>query len=74
MPWTRRTLWNRYKDDHGADGDLPEDIPQVAAPELEPRGGGVVYITKNRVPRDFYLKKSDVEQHGVTRGCAGCTS
>ena len=39
VSWTRRTLWNRYKEDSGADGELPEGVPQVAAPELEPRGG-----------------------------------
>ena len=46
------------------------------APAPGPRGGSeVVYIeTRSRVPRDFYIKKSDAERHGYTRGCAGCSS
>ena len=40
--WVRRTLWNRYKDDSGADGDLPEEVPQEVAPEPGPRGGSRV--------------------------------
>ena len=73
--WVRWTLWNRYKDDVGADGDLPEEVPQEVAPQLGPRGGGTVYIeTREKVPREFYIKKTDAERHGYTRGCAGCSS
>ena len=73
--WPRRTLWNRYKDDSAADGDLPEEVRQEVAPDLGPRGGGVVFIeTRARVPRDFYIKKTDAERHGYTRGCGGCSS
>ena len=73
--WVRRPLWNRYKDDRGADGDLPEDVPQAVAPEPPGPRGGVVFVqTRDRVPRDFYIKKTDAEKHGYTRGCAGCSS
>ena len=30
--------------------------------------------TRSRAPRDFYIKKTDAERHGYTRGCAGCSS
>ena len=72
--WVRRTLWNRYKDDEGADGDLPEDVPQFVAPDVEPRGGIVFIDTRTKAPRDFYIKKSDAEKHGYTKGCSGCSS
>ena len=74
MRWVRRTLWNRYKDDAGADGDLPEEVPQEVAPEVGPRGGLVFIHTREKAPRDFYIKKTDAEKHGYTRGCAGCSS
>ena len=72
--WVRRTLWNRYKDDSGADGDLPEKVPQAVAPDVGPRGGIVFVETRDKIPRDFYIKKSDAEKHGYSRGCAGCSS
>lgn len=72
--WPRRTLWNRYKDDSGADGELPEEVPQAVAPDVGPRGGVIFMETRDKVPRDFYIKKSDAEKHGYTRGCAGCSS
>ena len=34
----------------------------------------MVVVTKERAPRDFYIKKTDAEKHGYTRGCAGCSS
>ena len=34
----------------------------------------VVYQTNQPAPRDFYIKKTDAERHGYTRGCGGCTS
>ena len=59
--WVRRTLWNRYYDDSGADGDLPEEVPQEVAPDVGPRGGVVYIETHERIPRVFYIKKSDAE-------------
>ena len=54
---------NRYKDDSGADGELPEDVPQEVAPDLGPGEGGIVYIeTRDKIPRDFCIKKSDAEK------------
>ncbi len=35
----------------------------------------IVFIeTKSKVPREFYIKKEDLEEHGYTRGCGGCSS
>ena len=35
----------------------------------------IVFIeTKSKVPREFYIKKHDLEEHGYTRGCGGCSS
>ena len=58
-----------------ADGDIPEGItvdvraPSVGIPDR------VVYIeTKDKAPREFYISKKDVEKHGFTRGCPGCSS
>ena len=72
--WVRRTLWKRYKDDTGADGDLPEAMPQEVAPDVGPRGGVVFVDTRDRIPRDFYIKETAAEKHGYTRSCTGCSS
>ena len=72
--WVQWAPWNRYKDAEDADGDIPEGVPieegaQIRVPDK------VVYIeTKSKVPRDFYIIKKDAEKHGITRGCAGCSS
>ena len=37
--------------------------------------GGKVYVeTKEKVPRDFYIRKEDAEKHEYTKGCGGCSS
>ncbi len=30
--------------------------------------------TKSKVPREFYIKKEELEEHRYTRGCGGCSS
>ncbi len=30
--------------------------------------------TQGKAPREFYIKKDDLEAHGYTRGCGGCSS
>ena len=57
--WVKRPLWNRYKEDSGADGDLPEAVPQAVAQDLLGPRGGMVVITKEKAPRYFYIRKSD---------------
>ena len=80
--WVRHVLWNKEGNDPEADGDIPED------PEEEPRPDGgrvaegtnsssggprvIVVNTREVAPREFYIKKRDLEAHGHTRGCPGC--
>ena len=42
----------------------------------EKRSGDRVVIvrTREKVPRDFHIRKEDAEKHGYTRGCGGCSS
>ena len=30
--------------------------------------------TREKPPREFYIRKTDADKHGYTRGCGGCTS
>ena len=56
-------------------GDLPEGVPARDIPEGQKASGPRIVIeTKNKAPRDFYIKKEDAEKHGYTRGCGGCSS
>ena len=69
--------WNRSGDDPNADGDLPEEveIPAGGAADAAGVAGAarvVLVNTREAVPKDFYIKKRDVEAHGHTKGCAGC--
>ena len=69
--WVNRAPWNRYTGEEYADGELPDE---VSADKIEPSDsvspGGVVLIeTRHRAPREFYIKKSDADKHGYTRGC-----
>ena len=35
----------------------------------------IVFVdTKSKAPRGFNIKKEDLEAHGYTRGCGGCSS
>jgi len=69
-------MWNRYKDDSGADGDVPEGASadesvssgSTRSPEI------IIIDTRNKPPREFYTKESDAERLGYTRGCGGCNS
>ena len=66
-----RVPWNRYKEEEGADGEVPE----IVAPDPVTTGGGekIIFVeTRQKVPRDFWIKKEDIEKHGQTRGCPGC--
>jgi hypothetical protein len=82
VQWVRFVPWNRYKDDDGADGDIPEG-EEVAEPVRREQGGGgdrraegpeVTVRTRQPPPRAFQIRKEDAERHGYTRGCAGCSS
>ncbi len=76
MEWVDRVPWNRYRDAEDADGDVPEAALVGGSGEVSGEVGSgeskVVFVdTRERAPREFYIKKSDAERHGYTRGCEG---
>lgn len=76
LDWVDRVPWNRYHDAPDADGDLPEGVV-VEEPTMQVGEGAsrVVFAeTRDRAPREIYIRKGDAEKHGYTRGCAGCSS
>ena len=74
--WVSRVPWNRYKDAEDADGEVPEGVPvDESAAGKEEKSERIIFVeTKERAPREFYIKKGDAEVHGYTRGCGGCSS
>ena len=34
----------------------------------------VIIETREKAPRDFYIRQEDAEKHGYSRGCGGCSS
>ena len=79
--WVKHVPWNKSGDDPDADGELPESpeavedssggrVSDAGASGDQPRV--VVVNTRETAPRDFYIKKKDVETHGHTKGCPGC--
>ena len=64
-------------EDPEADGDLPEALEgatatgAVAAGSMDPPRV-IVVNTKEVAPREFYIKKKDVEAYGHIKGCPGC--
>ena len=70
-----RAPWNHYKGDEYADGDVPEEVTAEKVGPCINLGGGTVFIeTREKPPREFYIKKTDADRHGYTRGCGGCSS
>ena len=70
--------WHRYREAPDADGDVPEGVESDNEEEANPRQSGIrekiIYVdTKKRPPREFYIKPEDIEKHGKTRGCPGCS-
>ena len=57
VEWVDRVMWNRYKDDSGADGDVPEgvsaDEPVSSGSTRSPKIN--VIDTLNKPPREFYI-------------------
>ena len=77
VEWVDRVMGNRYKDDEGADGDVPEGVPAIEPVNSSGSWSGpqvIIVETKNKPPREFYIKKTDAERLGYTRGCGGCNS
>ena len=75
--FVKHVPWNRSGEDPDADGDLPEgvEVPAAAGGDAVDAGGAarvVLINTREPAPKEFYIKKRDVEAHGHTKGCAGC--
>ena len=75
--FVKHVPWNKSGEDPEADGDLPEALEgatamgAVAAGSMDPPRV-IVVNTKEVAPREFYIKKKDVEAYGHTKGCPGC--
>ena len=43
--------------------------------DMEEDRDRVVFIdTRDKIPRKFYITRKDVQEHGYTKNCPGCTS
>ena len=74
--WVTRVPWKEAEDPE-TDGEIPE------GPRGEDGHGGgassastgpriVVINTREVAPNDCFIQRKDLEQHGQTKGCAGC--
>ena len=79
--WVRHVPWNKGDGDAEADGDIPEtpaEDAQTGKGQVSEAQGSddpprvVVVNTREIAPREFYIKKRDLDEHGHTRGCPGC--
>ena len=77
--FVRHVPWNKSGEDPEADGDLPQAPEMPAASGATETAAGaaeaprVIFVnTREAAPREFYIKKRDVEAHGHTKGCPGC--
>lgn len=72
--YIKHVPWNRSGDDPHADGDMPpEGAPLEPARVEEDEAPRVVIVnTRMPAPKEFYIRKRDVELHGITKDCAGC--
>ena len=75
--FVKHVPWNKSGEDPEADGDLPEALEgatatgAVAVGSMDPPRVNVVN-TMEVAPREFCIKKKDVEAYGHTKGCPGC--
>ena len=54
---------------------MPEEVnAEKIEPNINPGGGTVFIETREKPPREFYIRKADADKHGYTRGCGGCSS
>ena len=72
--FVKHVPWNKSGDDPDADGELPLEAQaaEEAATGSADQPRVVVVNTRDPAPREFYIKKRDVEAHGHTKGCPGC--
>ena len=70
--FVKHVPWNISEENPEADGDLPEALEGVAAAAGSMDPPRVIVInTREVAPREFYIKKKDVETYGHTKGCLG---
>jgi hypothetical protein len=77
LKWVKHVPWHRFDSDPEADGELPEDVDREPAPATTMGGQHqkiVIVSTKEAKPRGLYVTEKNVNEHGPTRGCGGCTS
>ena len=70
-------MWNRFQGDEQADGEIPEGKAVELPPQetkIDQAPQGLTINTKRQVPREFYITKTDAENHGYTPRCPGCGS
>ena len=72
--FVKHVPWNKSGEDPDADGELPEEVEAPAAVEagVKEPARVIVVNTREPAPKEFYIKKRDVEAHGHTKGCPGC--
>ena len=74
----RHVPWNRSGSDPLADGEIPEEVAPKEHGQGDVGGGAVggpkvvVVNMREQAPKEFYIRRKDVEEHGITKGCAGC--
>ena len=74
LNWEKWVPWRRHRGTEGADGDLPEGVPEEEKGQARETGRTIFIETKEKPPREFYITKKDAERYGYTRGCGGCSS
>ena len=72
--WVRWAPWHRYSNDLQADGEVPEGGPVEEEEQRRSQGDPNIIETREKAPRDFKITLEDVQKHGSTRGCQGCSS
>ena len=62
--WIKNVPWHRYKDQHDADGDIPDEKEVDAENfEVEKKEPMMVIKTRQLAPRAFPIRKEDAEKH-----------
>ena len=72
--FVKHVPWNKSGEDPEADGELPGEVeaPATGGTEVAEPRRVIVVNTREAAPKEFYIRKRDVEEHGHTKGCAGC--
>ena len=75
--FVRHVPWDKSGEDPDADGELPEALQAPSATAFAATGSVdpprvIVVNTKETAPREFCIKKKDVEAHGQTKDRSFC--